>query len=322
MAMKRLLYEVNHSTRYEYQGSVSVAHHLAHLSPRTTPRQTCFSQTLTIDPVPGALTTRPDYFGNSASLFTIAAAHKYLDVAFRSRVAVAPAFIPESHESPTWENIRGLCRGDRSGLSLEAMEFVHDSPRVRIDMNYAQYAGPSFTPGRPVMDAVIDLTRRIHKDFAFDPKATSVSTTVEEFFQTRRGVCQDLAHLQIACLRSLGLPARYVSGYLETDPPPGQTKLVGADASHAWISFYCPGIGWIDVDPTNNCLPSLRHITVAWGRDYSDVSPLRGVLLGGGKHILTVSVDVNALGPVADQEDAPGNGPENPESTTVTRFGN
>jgi transglutaminase-like putative cysteine protease len=302
MAMKRLLYEINHATRYEYHGSVSLAHHLVHLSPRPTPRQLCLSQTLAIDPVPGTLTTRADYFGNAASLFTIAAAHKHLEVVFRSRVAVAPAFVPESSESPPWESVRGLCRGDRSGFSLEAMEFVHDSPRVGIDAAYASYAAPSFAPGRPVMDAVMDLARRIHADFAFDPKATSVSTTVEEFFQARRGVCQDFAHLQIACLRSLGLPARYVSGYLETDPPPGQTKLVGSDASHAWVAFFCPGVGWIDVDPTNNCLPSLRHITVAWGRDYGDVSPLRGVLLGSGKHVLAVSVDVNALGPFDEGE--------------------
>ena len=162
---------------------------------------------------------------------------------------------------------------------------------------FADYAKASFTPARPVLDAVTDLTRRIHEDFTFDPAATTVTTPVAEVFAQRRGVCQDFAHFQLACLRSQGLPARYVSGYLETDPPPGQPKLRGTDASHAWVSFFCPSIGWLDVDATNNCLPSLRHITIGWGRDYSDVCPVRGVLVGGQNQTLRVSVDVNALGP-------------------------
>jgi transglutaminase-like putative cysteine protease len=162
---------------------------------------------------------------------------------------------------------------------------------------FAGYAEASFTPKRPILDAVTDLTRRIHEDLTFDPSATTVTTPVAEILRNRRGVCQDFAHFQIACLRSQGLPARYVSGYLETDPPPGQTKLRGADASHAWVSFFCPGLGWLDMDPTNNCQPSLRHITIGWGRDYGDIGPIRGVLVGGQNQALSVSVDVNAIGP-------------------------
>ena len=153
----------------------------------------------------------------------------------------------------------------------------------------------SFPAGRPILEAAFDLTARIHQDFRFDAKATEVTTPVETFFEKRRGVCQDFSHLQIACMRSLGLPARYVSGYLRTLPPPGRPRLVGADASHAWCSAWCPGYGWVDFDPTNNCVPSDGHITLAWGRDYSDVSPIRGVLLGGAKHSLKVGVDVMPL---------------------------
>jgi hypothetical protein len=164
---------------------------------------------------------------------------------------------------------------------------------------FSDYSAPSFTASRPIIDALSDLMTRILADFRFDPTATTVSTPLEEFFKTKRGVCQDFAHFLIACLRSIGLPARYVSGYLETDPPPGMPKLRGVDASHAWVSLYCPGIGWIDADPTNNCFPSLRHISIGWGRDYADISPVRGVLIGGTDQVLKVSVDVTAVGSVS-----------------------
>jgi transglutaminase-like putative cysteine protease len=222
--------------------------------------------------------------------------HHQLAITSRSRVAVGPAFIPEPLETPAWENVRARCRDDHAGQTLEAHEFTYPSPLVPMANEFADYAKASFMPARPILDAVTDLTRRIHEDFTFDAAATTVTTPVGEVFKGRRGVCQDFAHFQIACLRTHGLPARYVSGYLETDPPPGQPKLRGVDASHAWVSFFCPGIGWLDVDPTNNCLPSLRHITTGWGRDYGDVSPIRGVLVGGQNQTLRVSVDVNAVG--------------------------
>jgi transglutaminase-like putative cysteine protease len=202
---------------------------------------------------------------------------------------------PVFSQSPAWETVRDAVASDHSPEGTDAYQFVFDSIRVSAKPELALYARESFSPGRPLLEAVFDLTTRIHQDFRFDPKATEVTTPVETFFEKRRGVCQDFSHLQIACMRSLGLPARYVSGYLRTLPPAGGTRLVGADASHAWCAAWCPGFGWVDFDPTNNCVPSDGHITLAWGRDYSDVSPIRGVLLGGAKHSLKVGVDVMPL---------------------------
>ncbi len=179
--------------------------------------------------------------------------------------------LPQAQEAPSWETAREFCRGEQIGSGLEASEFLFDSPLFNAADDFCDYALPSFAKQRPILDAVLDITRRLHADFKFDPEATTLATPLEEVFRNRRGVCRDFAQLEIACRRSLGLPASYVSGYLETDPPPGQPRLAGADASHAWISFYAHGIGWIDVDPTNNLLPTTRHITVALGRDYSDV---------------------------------------------------
>lgn len=295
--MKQLLYEITHTTAYDYLGSVSVSHHLLRLAPRQTSRQRCLDHSLEIDPDPAVITAHSDYFGNTAHFITVEKSHQSLSVTSRSRVVASPAFIPESSESPTWESVRARCRADRSGHALEAHEFTYASPLIPVAPEYARYAVESFVAGRPVISAVLDLTRRIHEDFRFDPTATTVTTPVSDVFRQRRGVCQDFAQFQIACLRSIGLPARYVSGYLETEPPPGQTKLRGVDASHAWVSFYCPGIGWIDVDPTNDCIASLRHITIGWGRDYADISPVRGVLMGGQNQVLRVSVDVVAVGP-------------------------
>jgi transglutaminase-like putative cysteine protease len=185
---------------------------------------------------------------------------------------------------------------------LEASEFIFASPLVPVEREFRDYAAASFPAGRRILDGVLDLSARIHREFKFDATATAISTPLTQVLEHRRGVCQDFAHLMIACLRSLGLPARYVSGYLETLPPPGQTKLLGADASHAWVAFFCPGIGWIDVDPTNNVLPSMQHIALAWGRDYGDVSPIRGFLVGGDEHTLNVAVDVVASGQVEVHE--------------------
>ena len=213
-------------------------------------------------------------------------------------MAVGPAFIPEPSETPAWESVRGLCRSDRSSAVLEAIEFTFASPDRAARPVFAEYAAVSFTPRRSILEAALDLTARVSHGLQVRRDRDHVSTPLLEVLGKRRGVCQDFAHFEIACLRSLGLPARYVSGYLETIPPPGQPRLVGADASHAWVSLFCPGIGWIDLDPTNNCLPSMRHITAAWGRDYSDVSPIRGVLLGSGDHTLSVAVDVVPLGAV------------------------
>jgi len=295
--MKKLLYEITHTTTFDYLGDVSVSHHLLKLAPRQYFRQDCLSHNLEIIPQPATLSVHRDYFANASHFVGIESPHQQLAIKSRSRVAVALTFVPEPLETPPWETVRSRCRDDHSGRSLEAHEFTYPSPLVPLGDDFADYARISFPAERPVLDAVSDLTRRIHEDFTFDAGATTVTTPVADVFKSRRGVCQDFAHFQMACLRSIGLPARYVSGYIETDPPPGGTKLRGADASHAWVSFFCPSIGWLDLDPTNDCLPSLRHITIGWGRDYGDVSPIRGVLVGGQNQTLRVSVDVNALGP-------------------------
>ncbi len=290
--MKAQIFEVTHTTAYRYQAPVAVGHHLLRLTPRALSRQVRAAHALHLDPTPSGTSQRKDYFGNDVLFATVAGHHHHLTVTSRSRVLVGPSAIPDPTETPSWESVRNRCRTDRSFTALEATEFVFASPLVPVEPVFADYARPSFPAGRPWLEGVLDLMARIHREFRFDPAATTLSTPVAEVLAQRRGVCQDFAHLQVACLRSLGLPARYVSGYLETLPPPGQPKLVGADASHAWVSAFCPGLGWIDADPTNNLLPSLQHITLAWGRDYSDVSPVRGVLVGGGQHQITVGVDV------------------------------
>lgn len=288
-------YAITHTTTYKYSDEVSVSHHLARLRPRQLSGQRCLRYEPEIVPAPAARSEHDDYFGNAVMFFAIHEPHGRLEVRACSEVEVSAAELPAT-ETPPWERVRDGFRGDLGTELLAAYEFVFDSALIKATGQFARYATESFSPGRPLMEGVVDLTRRIHQDFTFDAKATSVATPLNEVFASRRGVCQDFAQLQIACLRSLGLPSRYVSGYLETKPLPNRPRLVGADASHAWVSVYSPGAGWIDVDPTNNLVPADRHITLAWGRDFSDVSPIRGVILGGGEHALTVAVDVIALG--------------------------
>lgn len=275
---------------------VTEADHLLKLRPRDLPTQRCLSHELVVSPDSDRGVAYEDYFGNQTVMMIVAEPHERLEVTTRSRVAVGMPFLPPPTETPPWETVRGQILTDRGARGLEAMEYTYDSPLIESDARILEYALESFTPSRPILDAAMELTRRIFRDFKFDPVATAIATPVSEVFGDRRGVCQDFAHLQIACMRTLGLAARYVSGYLETDPPPGGKKLIGADASHAWLSFYCPGIGWLDLDPTNGVQPAMRHITIGWGRDYGDVCPLRGVINGVGDHELTVGVDVIADG--------------------------
>jgi transglutaminase-like putative cysteine protease len=240
---------------------------------------------------------RIDYFGNHQYFFTVEEPHDELIVESRSRVIMEENVRDLQVPSLPWEDaVQGVAES-LSPEALEAYQFRFESPRIRVRPEFARYAQQSFTPKRPLVEGLLDLTSRIHHDFRFDSKVTTVRTPIEEVFRKKRGVCQDFAHIQIACLRSINLPARYVSGYLRTYPPPGQARMVGADASHAWVSAYCPGIGWIDVDPTNDVIPSTGHVTVAWGRDFGDVSPLHGLILGGGAHILKVGVDLEAIEP-------------------------
>ena len=284
-------YEIVHRTVYEYSSEVSVSQHVVHLTPRTLPGQQCLRHELLVEPAPTLVAPREDYFGNPTRFFTMAGAHRILIVTARSEVVVQPRHWPNPEGTPAWELVRNY--SDRpSNLEFDVQEYVYPSAFIPALPSLEAYVRPSFSAGRPVLEAVLDLTRRIHDDFTFDPKATTVATPLEQVIEKRRGVCQDFAHFQIGCLRALGLPARYVSGYLETLPPVGKSKLVGSDASHAWLQVFVPGSGWIDVDPTNNMLASDRHIVVAWGRDFDDVSPIRGVISGGGKHTLNVAVDV------------------------------
>lgn len=288
-----MIYRVRHQTIYDYAEPVSVSHHVVRLTPRHLQSQKRHTSELSIWPTPPVpATTHTDYFGNTVASFTLPESHSRMSVEATSELEVQAPPTPVLSESPAWETVRATVANDHTPEGLDAFQFVFDSNRIEAKPALADYARESFLAGRPLLEAVSDLTARIHQDFRFDSKATEVTTPVETFFEKRRGVCQDFSHLQIACMRSLRIPARYVSGYLRTLPPPGRPRLIGADASHAWCSAWCPGAGWVDFDPTNNCMPTDGHITLAWGRDYSDVSPIRGVLLGGANHSLKVGVDV------------------------------
>jgi transglutaminase-like putative cysteine protease len=290
-----MTYRVTHRTTYEYDEPVSTSYHALRLSPRSLAYQKCHWSKLVLDPSPAFSNAASDYFGNSVVLFTLQGPHQQLTVEATSEVEVLEKSLPEIGATPAWEEASALLTNPPGPAELDACQFTFESSHVRCSNQFAEYAGVSFTAGTPLMVAALDLTSRIHRDFKYDTTATKVTTPVEKVFEERRGVCQDFAHLQIACLRSIGLAARYVSGYLRTFAPSSRERLVGADASHAWVSTYCPGVGWIDLDPTNNLIPSTSHITLAWGRDYGDVSPIRGVIQGGGRHELTVAVDVTPI---------------------------
>ncbi len=290
-----MIYRIAHKTSYRYPYPVAVGNHVACLTPRSLPHHRCEWHELRIKPRPAQRTERVDYFGNQLTLFTIQEPHEKLVVEARSFVTIHENARPWPDRSWPWEQVAEFLPNDHSAAGLEAYQFVFESPRIRASEQFASYAQQSFTPGRPFAEALLDLTARIYRDFRFDSKATNVRTPTEEVFRKRRGVCQDFAHLEIACLRSLNLPARYVSGYLRTYPPPGSPRMVGVDASHAWLSAYSPDSGWLDVDPTNNVSPSVGHVTLAWGRDYGDVSPLRGMILGGREHTLKVGVDIKPI---------------------------
>lgn len=287
-------YRVTHTTEYLYSEPVGLCRNQACLLPRETPNQQCLASHLQIEPIPSDLRERSDFFGNRVCHFAVQHPHEKLEVRAVSKVSVT-APLAVSGDQTSWEKIRQRLTGEPGRASLEALPFLYDSPLVQSGEQLAAYARPSFSVGRPLIEAVSDLMQRIYREFSYDPGFTSIATPLAEVLANRRGVCQDFAHLGVGCLRAMGLAARYVSGYLETLPPPGQERLVGADASHAWFSVYCGDAGWIDFDPTNNQLPGEQHITVAWGRDYADVSPLRGVALGGGEHKVLVSVDVAGI---------------------------
>jgi transglutaminase-like putative cysteine protease len=289
------LYRVTHRTTYRYEDEVEASYGQMHLLPRTAEGQTCQASQVVIDPTPDDLRERIDFFGNRAAFYAIHSGHTSLTVTTTSEVSVNRGDLG-LFDAQRWEQVR-----DRTAApgddGWEPTDFLIDSPLVAASPALAEYAGPSFSPGRPVLEALLDLAQRIHTDFDYEPGSTSVTTAVDEVLAARHGVCQDFAHLAIGCLRSLGLAARYVSGYLETVPPPGKDRLQGADVSHAWASLWVPGSGWIDIDPTNQHFVNDRYVTTAWGRDYADIPPLKGVIFTKGlEHELDVVVDVVRLG--------------------------
>jgi transglutaminase-like putative cysteine protease len=310
-------YRITHSTLYQYSQLVGLCQNEARLQPRDFWRQQCQNSRFDISPDPSDFQERKDFFGNRVAYFAIQQAHQRLMVTAVSEVTLFPKQSRDDLTNLTaWEHVRdqlqegpGQTQAQTQTLHgqsqsqqqsqdnemLDAKLFLLDSPMVITSAELADYAQSSFLPNRPLVHVVTDLMQRIHSDFIYDPSSTTIATPLSDVLRFRRGVCQDFAHLAIACLRSFGIAARYVSGYVETQPEPGRQRLVGADASHAWFSVYVPGSGWLDFDPTNNKLPFDQHITLAWGRDYTDVTPLKGIAFGGGQHTLSVSVDVLRL---------------------------
>lgn len=289
-------YRVRHETTYDYRRNVTLSQQVLHMTPRSFDYQTVISHQLVIEPDPPDWSTHIDYFGNVSKAFTLASPHRRLIVRADSIIALhARPDADTTLASLSWESQRDQLANSIDAKLLAEVAFLYDSPHVECSTALRDYALPFFTDGRALLDACMELTEHIFKDFEFDPEATTISTPLAEVLHGRRGVCQDFAHLMIGCLRSLGLACRYVSGYILTTPPAGEERLVGADASHAWVSVYCSGLGWIDYDPTNRCLVQDEHVTVGWGRDYGDVSPIRGLVLGGGGQKLKVAVTMERI---------------------------
>ena len=290
-----LKYWIVHRTHYRYNAPVSRCRNEAHLRPRDTDRQQCLSSDLVVDPTPTSWSERSDFFDNPVVSFAVNGPFDELTVTSTSSVSVSSRELFPIIGS-SWEQARDALATDLNADMLAARQFCFESPLVPPSTGIREYAAPSFPAGRPLADAVGELTDRIFTDFVYDPGFTTVATPLEEVLHFRRGVCQDFAHLAIGCTRSMGLAARYVSGYLETAPPAGEERLIGADASHAWLSVFIPGWGWLDVDPTNDNIVGPTYVTTAWGRDYADVSPLKGIVFGGGdSHSLDVSVEVTRV---------------------------
>jgi transglutaminase-like putative cysteine protease len=292
---QRTTYRVVHETRYAYSDTVTRAHQLAHLRPRATPWQRVKSHKLAIDPKPVEQSSGEDYFGNEVLRFLIDTPHNELIVRAES-VAEVESHVPAvAATSPPWEQGRAVPGKWGPNVELDVEEYRVASPMAPVLDEALEYGRASFSPGRPWLESMFDLTKRIQNDFVYDPKATTLTTQVGEVFALRRGVCQDFAHLMISCLRSLGLPARYVSGYIVNAVTPGARRVSGADASHAWVAGNCPAHGWVAFDPTNGKLADIEFVTLGWGREFSDVTPLCGVVLGAASQTLAVEVKVQPL---------------------------
>jgi transglutaminase-like putative cysteine protease len=292
-----MIYEISHRTAYRYQLPVPQSQHLVHLAPRQAERQTITRHSLMIEPAPSWRSDFLDYFGNPASVLAIEEEHKEFVIHARSTIQV------EARESivldlgPPWSDVFAIAATGRNEIDIDVVQYALPSPVTRAGEDVVRFAQSSFVPGRSVLAAAWDLTCRIFDEFKFDSTATDVSTPISQVLAQRRGVCQDFSHLALACLRAMRVPSRYVSGYLLTHPPLGREKLKGADTSHAWLSVWSPDTGWVDFDPTNRLIPTDQHITFAYGREFADISPIGGVLLGGGEHMVEVAVDVDQAPP-------------------------
>lgn len=286
-------YRVKHTTRYSYSSPVSQGYNVAYLIPRDCRGQRVLQSNIRIAPAPSSQVRRADYFGNTVCYFNVERPHKSLEVTVESDIEIAPSESPLLGGGITCGEVLSTLSSPMNHADIDASEYRVPSPMIGVSDELANYARTLFTPERPFIDAVGELNGKIYREFQYDPGFSTVATPLADVLANKKGVCQDFAHLAIAVLRSLGYAARYVSGYLETLPPPGQQKLKGADASHAWFAVYVPGDDWHDFDPTNDVMPADQHITTAWGRDYSDVTPLKGVVFGGGRdQRLSVAVDV------------------------------
>ncbi len=286
-----MIYRLRHATTYEYAEPVVLGTHFMHLFPRERPGQVIREAQLDITPLPDSRRNEVDHFGNFTTTVSLTAPHKQFVVELSATVDVAQPTPPAPADTPRWEAIASRAIND-----YMVAEFCLASPLARPTSEIADYTAVSFPPGRTILASLIELNQRVWTDMSYRPGATTTATTAAQTLLTRNGVCQDYAHLMIACLRSLGLPGRYVSGYLRTLPLAGQVKRRGADQSHAWVSCWLGAeTGWVDFDPTNNLLVSDEHVTLAWGRDFQDVSPLRGIILGGGRHSLRVNVDLDPV---------------------------
>jgi transglutaminase-like putative cysteine protease len=290
-------YRITHQTEYFYGERVPLSHNVIRMRPRETPSQTCDRHVMGIFPTPAERRERVDFFGNNITWLSIQEPHDSLKIDVASEVEVTAGQPPPDLNGPPWETVPDYFHSRHDPIVLHAREYTLDSTSIVKSEEFAEYARPSFPAGAPLLPSILHLTQRIWHEFTFDTGVTTVGTPVLDVLRHRHGVCQDFAHLQIACLRSLGLAARYVSGYVVTHPPRGQPRLVGADASHAWVAAYIPDYGWVDFDPTNGVIPNGEHITIGWGRDYDDISPVEGIITGGHRHTLSFSVDVETISP-------------------------
>lgn len=282
-----MTYRTTHTTSYTYVGTVVTCQNQLRLTPRRTEWQIVHESRVNVDPIPENVARFRDYFGNEVHHLSVLTPHNKLTIEATSVVELKYVLPPEPSWTVAWESAEQQIRTCADRPSMEAFEFTGESTHINWNSELARWASEIFEPGRPVLEAAIDLNSRIHTEFTYVPCSTTIETPLSDVFSTRRGVCQDFAHLMIAALRSLGLAARYVSGYLRSG-----AQYTGAEASHAWASLFVPAVGWIDLDPTNNVLPSDSHVTLAWGRDYSDVAPVKGIALGGGEHSVEVAVRV------------------------------